>query len=133
MRRSLKKRSALRVSAHPRVPNTWTSGAPPATGTLPVVPELELDAEILGAQERHHLLERVLGRAQHAQLLPLDLHLHLLELLIADLLGDLLRGLRVDPLLEPDHLPRAPHRADLDLLLVQVLERHAALGELLAQ
>ena len=109
MRRSLKKRSAFRMSTQPRMPKIWTStAAAPDAPTLPVVSEAERHAEVARAEEVDHRLEGILRRADHPQLVPMDLHLHLLELLVADLPGDLLGRLLVDPELEPDALPRAP-------------------------
>src|SRR5674476_521307 len=62
-----------------------------ACGGSPVVPELELHAEVLASQQRHHILQLVLARRRDPHLLPLDRRLHLLHLRILDRGDDLLR------------------------------------------
>src|SRR5215218_4895200 len=88
-----------------RVARSWSTGAncspcntPPACARgprrrLPVVPELELDAEILLPQERHGLLKVVARRRGDADLIALNGRLHFLELRVLDRGGDLLRGI----------------------------------------
>src|SRR5206468_7076096 len=53
-----------------------------------VVPEFELEPELLGPQERDYLLELVLGGRLHPDLLALDRGLRLLELLVLERLDD---------------------------------------------
>src|SRR5207244_2434253 len=68
-----------------------------------VVPEFELEPELLGPQERDYLLELVLGGRLHPDLLALDRGLRLLELLVLERLDDRLGLLLWDALGELSH------------------------------
>src|SRR5687768_2211644 len=54
-------------------------------------PELELDPEVLAAEQHHGALEVILRGRRDPHLLPLDGRLHLLELRVLDGRGHLLR------------------------------------------
>ena len=72
---------------------------------LPVVAELQRDAEIVVAQRLHRLLQVVLRRRADAHLIGLDRRLDLLQLLVLDELDDLARRLDRDALLNRDDAP----------------------------
>src|SRR5207244_878271 len=98
-----------------------------------VVPELELEPELLGPQERDYLLELVLGRRLHPDLLALDRGLRLLELLVLDRLDDRLGLLLRDPLSQLDLAPYCVVRRRRVGPQLEVLLRYAALDDLLLQ
>jgi hypothetical protein len=94
------------------------------------VRELEVDADVLAAQQRDDLLQGVPVLAGHAHSVALDAGLRF-EFGILNQRNDLFGWLRRDALLELDLLPNRRIRCRLNLLVFQVLERDAALHELL--
>src|SRR6476469_9051311 len=66
-----------------------------------VVVELERDVEVRSAEQLLHRLQVVALLAADPQLVSLDLRLDALGALVADQLGDLLRGVGLDALLDP--------------------------------
>src|SRR5690606_16398709 len=103
---------------------TIASGSPPlrlhASAKHPlrastVVPELQLHPELFAAQELDHRLERIPGRARDTELITLDGDLDILHLAVLDRLGDLLRRIRRDPLLQLDLLAHPAERGRVDL------------------
>ena len=59
---------------------------------LPVIAELEGDAEVVAAEQPDDVLQLVFGGRGDAQLIALDAGLHLLQLLILEELDDVARG-----------------------------------------
>src|SRR3990172_5860297 len=98
----------------------------------PVVRELERDAEILLLEEGNHRLQLVAALARHAELVALDLGLDL-ELAVADRLGDVLGLVRGDALGDRPPLADRPGQRVLDLAVIQRLQGHAALDELVLE
>jgi hypothetical protein len=80
-------------------------------------------------QQVHRVLQVVLGRRRHADLIALDRGLHLLELRVLDRGGDLLGRVRVERSLELDLARDAVAARGLDVADVQVLDRDPALDE----
>src|SRR5450432_3448 len=87
----------------------WAGGATPSrarrlagrrarVGSVAEIHELEVDVEVPFADEGDRRLQLVAGLPRNAQLVPLNLRLHL-ELGVLDRLDDLLGRLRFDPLL----------------------------------
>jgi hypothetical protein len=97
-----------------------------------VVHELERNIQLFALQERLHLLEVVTALGLHAQLITLDLTLHGLRPLIADDLGDLLRVLARDALLDRG-LDAVLLAARERLAGIQRPQRDPALDELLLE
>src|SRR6266540_2244542 len=93
----------------------------------PVVPEPELDAEILGAQECDDFLELVLGGSRDADLFALNRGLGFLEFLVLDRLHNRLCFFLRDPLGELDLAPHGVVRRRSDRAELHVFHRHAAL------
>src|SRR5690606_32645865 len=96
---------------------------------LAVVDELQGDVEVLALEEGDDLLEVVLLLGADPQLVTLDLSLDALRALIPHDLGDLLRVLLVDALLQADHHAVLLAR-QLGLPGVEDLEREAPLDQL---
>src|SRR5947207_3032645 len=103
-----------------------------AMGSSPIVRELQRDPEVRLLQQRDDRLEIVLLLPGDAQLVALDLRLHPLGPLVADLLADRLRLVGLDALddLAVD-LVRLAGRPGLPR--VQRLQRDAALDQLLLE
>src|ERR1035437_430306 len=99
------------------------------TGRSTVVPEMELYAHVLRAQERDDSLQFVARRRAHAHLLALDGGLHLLEFLVLDGGGDLFGRLGVERLLQLDLAAERVTAGRLDLADIQVLHGNAALDQ----
>src|SRR6185437_6070163 len=97
-----------------------------------VVGELDGEVEVLGLEQADHGLQVVPALGRHAQLLALHLGLHALRALVPDDLGHLLGVVLGDALLQSDRdaVLLAGH---LGLRRVEVLERDAALDELLLE
>src|SRR6476646_6845269 len=94
-----------------------------------VIAKLELDAEVLPTEKRHHGLKVVLGRARHPDLVALDAGGGFAKARVLDRLDDLLRGVGGNPLSEGD---RQANRAagGLDRLPdLEVLHRHTPLDQ----
>ena len=92
-------------------------------GGLSIVPELQGDAEILSAQQRHGFLQIVLGWGRHTVPdRPGSTNLDLLQFLLLEELDDVAGRLNRDALLDGDDLadrsagPRNPV-ADLEILI----------------
>src|SRR3954454_22067410 len=107
-------------------------GGAKSRGWSAIVGELQGDAEVLGLEQVDHGLQVVLLLAGDPQLVALDLGLHALRALVADLLADRLGLVGLDPL---DHLAvdlvrlaRLPRLAGL-----QRLQRDVALDQLLLE
>src|SRR5262249_42240725 len=115
------------ASAAPRVPG-WL----PPLSWLPVVGELQGEVEVLGLEQADDGLQVVLLLGRHPELFALDLRAHPAGPLVPDDLGDRLRVLLGDALLQGD--------GDAVLLAghlrvggVEVLEGDLALDELLLE
>src|SRR6476646_5320512 len=85
-----------------------------------VVPELELDAEILAAEEGDRFLQIVARRRRDPYLISLDGGLDFPELGLLDRGGEFFRGLAVEGHLERDFAADgvAPRRRDLSRIQV---------------
>src|SRR5918995_2181190 len=100
----------LNMGLSPRTSNvdqTPVTYRPGAGGLLPVVAELEGDAEVVAAQEANDILQLVFRSRRDAQLIPLDARLHLLQLLVFEELDDVARGVAGNPLLQRDDASNA--------------------------
>src|SRR4029077_17002450 len=95
-----------------------------------VVPELELDAEVLPAKERHSLLEIVPRRGGDAHLVALDRRLNLFELGLLDGRCDFLRGVPIKSQLESDVTTDGVASGRFDLSRIEILHGDATLYEL---
>src|SRR5436309_5398193 len=95
-----------------------------------VIPESELESEVLRAQEGDHFLELVLGRRLDADLLALDRRLRLFELLVLDRLDDRFRLFLRDALGKLDLAPHGVVRRGRGGAELEVLHGHVALDEL---
>src|SRR5262249_51166110 len=99
----------------------WIAGRPPLVVALaPVIHEAHVNPELRFPQSLHHGLQVVLALAEHANLVILNLSLHL-ELGVLDDLHDFPSLLDRDALLEPDAHPNEPARGLFDLALLQRL------------
>src|SRR5688500_17285350 len=100
------------------------------TFKLPVVPELELYAEVLRAKQRHRILKVVLRGRRYAHLIALNGRLHFLELRVLDRRRHLFRGVTIECHLELD-LPRdLVATGGFDVPDVEIFHRNAALYQL---
>src|ERR1700686_778152 len=86
----------------PTFTSRCASGTLRASPASTVVPELELDAEVLAAKERHRLLEVVARRRGDAHLVALDPCLDFLQLCLLDRRRDFLRRIAIERQLEGD-------------------------------
>src|SRR4051794_21754205 len=86
-----------------------------------VVPELELDAEVLAPEERDRLLQIIARRRGHAHLVTLDGGLNFLELRLLDRGGDFFGRVAVERHLEGDLLSNGVATRRLDLAGIHVL------------
>src|SRR5579885_1808182 len=96
---------------------------------LPVVGELQVEAEVLRLQERDHGLQLVPALALHPELVALNLGLGL-EPAVPDRLGDRLGLLVRDAALDRDDLPHRAAQGLLHLAVGEGLERDVPLDEL---
>ena len=96
------------------------------------VGELQVDADVLAAEQGHDLLQGVAVLADDADRVALDAGLRLL-LRVLDRRDDHLGLLGRDALHQLDLLPHAGVGGRLDLLVLEVLQRDAALDQLLRQ
>src|SRR5262245_2479880 len=94
----------------------------------PVVSELHVNAEIVIAQGRDNLLQRVAVAARDAHGVALDRRLHF-ELRVFYELDDLFGLLLRNALLQSDTLANRPAQGRFDTAVSQSLERHAALDQ----
>src|SRR5690606_33854219 len=135
-RRSVPSRSVATTRGSPGTaagrPGTDARGPPSGRGTgLPVVRELQRDVEVGALEQRDHGLQVVAGLARDPDLVARDLRLHGLGALVADDLGDLLRVLARQPLLEGRREPvLLAGRLGLLVARVERLEGDAPLDEL---
>src|SRR5882762_9835088 len=104
------------------------TGSGDAKGTLPVVGELHVDAQVRPLQQLDHRLQIVPVLAGHTHLVALDGGLHL-DLGPLDGLDDLPGLLGGNPFLEGDALSHRPPERLLDRPVGERLQGHGALDE----
>src|SRR5690242_540153 len=97
---------------------------------LAVVAELQLDAEVLLAEQRHGRLQLVFRRRRDAHLISLDRRLDFLQLRVLDGRRDLLGGVRVERGLELDLAANGVAAGRLHLTDVEILYRDGSFNEL---
>src|SRR4051812_29597613 len=107
---------------------TFTCWEPAEPST--VVPEFELDAEVLAAKQRDRLLEIVARWRCHPDLIALNRRLHFLELRLLDRRRHFLGGIAVEGHLERDLAANGVATGGLDLARIEIFYGHVAPNQL---
>ena len=107
--------------ARSATPSTYR---PNVCEVLPVIAELEGDAEIVSAKQSDDILQLVFRRRRDPQLVSLDAGLYLLQLLILEELDDIPRRVAGNSLLQCYHPPYARTAGRFDIAELQVLDGH---------